>query len=264
MTNPLSAFAIGALFGLISLPVAAQSIESAWQRAIAGQQPGGMPFDPLAAPLDLTRTPVSVAPQNMSTGTRVIGWQDLLPVHVSSETPFADMRPFLRDAMRIHVEWRTSTPREREDMALFERHEAALTLLSMHQVDVDGLMRERRNIIAQNGKARRAPNQNILGQSIRLAGYVVPLAFEEKKVTEFLFVPVAGACVHTPTPPPNQIVHVDYPKGVAFSSIFEAFWIEGELNAEDTRRDVVFFDGAANIEAQYSLKAKTVEVYNSW
>ncbi|WP_254439355.1 DUF3299 domain-containing protein [Ruegeria arenilitoris] len=264
MNKPLSVFAIGALLALISLPVAAQSVEQAWQSAIAGQQHGGVPIDPLATPLDLTRTPVSASPPNLSTGVRVIGWPDLRPAHVPSETPFDDLRPFLRDAMRIHVEWRTSTPREREDTVFIERHEAALTLLSMHQVDVEGLMKERRKIIAQNGKAGRGPNLELLGQSIRLPGYVVPLAFDETKVTEFLFVPVAGACVHTPTPPANQIVHVTYPQGVAFSSIFEAFWIEGELVAEDTRSDVLFYDGASNVEARYRLTAKAVEVYKTW
>ena len=148
-------------------------------------------------------------------------------------------------------------------MAFIERHNAALTLLSMHKVDVDALMKERRKIIVQNGKAGRWPNSEILGQAIRLPGYVVPLTFDEAKVTEFLFVPVAGSCVHTPTPPPNQIVRVDYPRGLAFSSIFEAFWIEGKLVAEDTRSDVVFSDGASNVEAQYSLNATAVEVYNS-
>ncbi len=264
MNKPLSVFTIATLFGLISLPAAAQSVEQAWPSAIAGQQHGGVPIDPLANPLDLSRTPVSAAPQNMSTGARVIGWQDLRPAHVPSETPFADLRPFLRDAMRTHVEWRTSTPHEREDTAFIERHDAALTLLSMHQVDVDGLMKERRKIIAQNGKAGRGPNPEVLGQSVRLPGYVVPLAFDETKVTEFLFVPVAGACVHTPTPPANQIVHVNYPQGLAFSSIFDAFWIEGELVAEDTRSDVVFYDGASNVEAQYRLTAKAVEVYKTW
>lgn len=246
------------------LLVSAQNVEQAWQQVVASQRQVGPPLDPLAVPLDLTQTPVRASPQNVSAGVRVIGWQDLRPAHVSSETPFADLRPFLRDAMRTHVEWRTSSPREREDMAFIERHNAALTLLSMHKVDVDALMKERRKIIARNGKAERGLNVDILRQSVRLPGYVVPLAFDETNVTEFLLVPVAGACVHTPTPPPNQIVRVNFPQGLAFSSIFDAFWIEGELVAENTNNDVAFYDGASNVEAQYSLKATAVEVYDTW
>ncbi|WP_171232737.1 DUF3299 domain-containing protein [Ruegeria sp. HKCCA4812] len=258
------ALAMVALFGLITFPVSAQSVEKARQRAIAGQQNFGVPLDPLAAPPILTRAPISAPPHSMSAGGRVIGWRDLQPPHVLSETPFADLPPFLLDAMRTHVEWRTSSPRERENSAFIKRHEAALKLLSMHNVDVEGLMKKRRKIIRQNGRAGRGPNPEILGKFIRLPGYVVPLAFDETKVTEFLFVPVAGACVHTPTPPANQIVHVNYPQGLAFSSIFDAFWIEGELVAEDSKSNVVFYDGASNIEAHYSLNAKAVELYTAW
>lgn len=47
------------------------------------------------------------------------------------------------------------------------------------------------------------------GKLVRLPGYIVPLEVsEEGRVTEFLLVPYFGACIHTPPPPANQIVHV--------------------------------------------------------
>jgi len=39
---------------------------------------------------------------------------------------------------------------------------------------------------------------------------VVPLDFNaESAYTEFLLVPYFGACLHTPPPPPNQIIFVN-------------------------------------------------------
>ena len=49
---------------------------------------------------------------------------------------------------------------------------------------------------------------------------------------------------------------------VAFSSIFDAFWIESEVAAEDTKSDVDFYDGAASgVEASYALNATDVRSF---
>lgn len=46
------------------------------------------------------------------------------------------------------------------------------------------------------------------GQRVRIAGFAVPLERSGEQVREFLLVPYFGACIHTPPPPANQIVHV--------------------------------------------------------
>jgi uncharacterized protein len=47
-----------------------------------------------------------------------------------------------------------------------------------------------------------------VNQAVRIAGYVVPLEQGKDGLTEFLLVPYHGACIHTPPPPANQIIHV--------------------------------------------------------
>jgi hypothetical protein len=47
-----------------------------------------------------------------------------------------------------------------------------------------------------------------VNQPVRIAGYVVPLEQGKDGLTEFLLVPYHGACIHTPPPPSNQIIHV--------------------------------------------------------
>jgi len=54
-----------------------------------------------------------------------------------------------------------------------------------------------------------APTVSALdGAAVKLTGYVVPLEGGKAALKEFLLVPYFGACVHSPPPPANQIVHV--------------------------------------------------------
>ncbi|WP_171124800.1 MULTISPECIES: DUF3299 domain-containing protein [unclassified Ruegeria] len=187
-----------------------------------------------------------------------VSWKELLPPLTSLETPFASLSAPQLEAMRTHVRWQTSSAHKRSDESFIAEHDAATALLAKHKIDVENLMRDRRKIIAQNNANGRSPNPRILGKTIVIPGYIVPLALEGGMVTEFLLVPVAGSCVHTPSPPPNQIIHVVYSKGVEFRSIFDAFWIEGELNAQERLSDVSFYDGAATVISNYSLDARAV------
>jgi hypothetical protein len=50
------------------------------------------------------------------------------------------------------------------------------------------------------------------GQRIRLAGYMLPVDREGDFVYAFLLTQVAGACIHTPSPPPDQLVLVTLKK----------------------------------------------------
>ncbi|MEP6341991.1 MAG: DUF3299 domain-containing protein [Maricaulaceae bacterium] len=68
------------------------------------------------------------------------------------------------------------------------------------------------------------------GLTVRLPGYVVPLDFNaSSEYNEFLLVPYFGACLHTPPPPPNQIVYVKTAKAAKIADINEPVWIEGVM-----------------------------------
>jgi hypothetical protein len=51
-------------------------------------------------------------------------------------------------------------------------------------------------------------NPALAGQLIRVNGFIVPLEESRGEITEFLLVPYFGACIHSPPPPANQIIHV--------------------------------------------------------
>lgn len=70
------------------------------------------------------------------------------------------------------------------------------------------------------------------GKKIRLAGFVIPLERKGDAVLELLLVPYFGACIHTPPPPANQIIHVILKKPAEDMKTMDAFWISGTLRLQ--------------------------------
>jgi uncharacterized protein len=72
-------------------------------------------------------------------------------------------------------------------------------------------------------------NPSLVGQAVRIPGYVVPLEDTKDGIKEFLLVPYFGACVHSPPPPSNQIIHVLPKSAVKNLRSMDAVWISGTL-----------------------------------
>jgi len=71
------------------------------------------------------------------------------------------------------------------------------------------------------------------GKSVRIPGFMVPFEDGVAGVNEFLLVPYFGACIHTPPPPPNQIVYVRMNGGARVEvNIWDAVYVEGVLEIE--------------------------------
>ena len=77
-------------------------------------------------------------------------------------------------------------------------------------------------------------NPLVLGQNLRLPGYVVPLEDLPEGMKEFLLVPYFGACVHSPPPPANQIVHVVLDKPAKRLRLMDVVWVSGPMSATKT------------------------------
>jgi len=75
-----------------------------------------------------------------------------------------------------------------------------------------------------------APTNSAMdGAAVKLAGYVVPLDETKAGMKEFLLVPYFGACIHTPPPPANQIIHVIAAKPAKGLHMMDAVWVSGTL-----------------------------------
>jgi hypothetical protein len=70
------------------------------------------------------------------------------------------------------------------------------------------------------------------GAKIRLPGFVIPLERKGEQVTEFILVPYFGACIHTPPPPANQIIHAVATKSVGKLRSMDPVWVTGTLSLQ--------------------------------
>lgn len=92
------------------------------------------------------------------------------------------------------------------------------------------------------------------GLTVRMPGYVVPLDFNrDHRYREFLLVPYPGACLHTPPPPPNQIVYVTAEDAPKVEHIWEPVWVIGVMTTQRADNDLG--------NAAYSLTLSSLENY---
>ena len=127
--------------------------------------------------------------------------------------------------------------------------------------DVDALLAKRKEYMEGGRQQGRAVNAELDGQTVRMPGYILPLEFSGKDITEFLLVPYVGACIHTPPPPPNQIVHVKTDKPVSNVTVFSPVWVTGRLSAVSAKKSLSLVDGASEINVGYAIRASAVELY---
>jgi len=81
--------------------------------------------------------------------------------------------------------------------------------------------------------------KDLNGKRIRVPGYVVPFDFSaDAEHKEFLLVPYFGACLHTPPPPPNQIILVKAETAAKITNIEDPVWLEGTLKTGEFLSDL--------------------------
>ncbi len=187
---------------------------------------------------------------------RTLTWADLVVKPAAADNPFTRLdKQQLADLATI-AGIRDRTARGDTTLSALElADEKALTrALTKSGVDVDSLLVKRKEIAQQ-------ANAALDGQTVRLPGYLLPLEFTGKRVTEFLLVPWVGACIHTPPPPPNQIVHVKTAHPFEMTGVFQPIWVVGQLSARGSKQSLYLVDGTSDIAIGYTLQATSVEPY---
>lgn len=189
-------------------------------------------------------------------------WDALAPPPVAVENPFEDLTSDQMDALRIILRFESRADQSTSIEARAEV-DALREKLSKEGLDVDGLFAARLEIMTQREAAATAVNEALVGENVRLPGYVLPLQVKGKKAVEFLLVPTVGACIHTPPPPANQVVHVVYPEGIEISGLFTPVWISGEMTAEASVQDIGYVDGQAAVSVSYKMRPDIVQKYSN-
>lgn len=97
-------------------------------------------------------------------------------------------------------------------------------------------------------------NAALHGAYVRLPGFIIPIEQSSDGVTEFVLVPYVGACIHTPPPPPNQLVLVRAIDPWPGDNLWDPVWVEGRMSTQLMTTEVA--------ETGYALTAEKIEVYH--
>jgi len=153
-----------------------------------------------------------------------ISWNDLIPEGYRPESIFARYQSELERFAKMDDP--ASNP---EAIALFKKIDAEMK--------------------------KMPTNEALNNKSIKLAGFIAPLNNNNGLITEFLFVPYLGACIHVPPPPTNQIVMVNVKSenGIKPENAFGAFWVSGRIRILNTKTDIG--------ESGYIIDDATVKIY---
>lgn len=192
-----------------------------------------------------------------------VTWSDLAP-HTPFEDPFAELEQDNLFDLALVARYRRL---EKEGKAIGEagHKEWAESQESLDEagIDVDGLLSLREEIREKRVAAAFAINKDLVEKVISIDGFLLPLDIESGKTSEFLLVPWAGACIHTPPPPPNQIVFVTMSESVDVRTRFQAVTIVGQLISEQGHRNLFLVDGSSMINTAYRMKGESVTDYKT-
>jgi len=192
-------------------------------------------------------------------GMLEISWDDLRPAAIDYENPFEDLTADQIDSLRQLL--RLQPLVDAQDADAVEKAAALREQLTTDGMDPDWLFAQREAIIKNRRAAATNTNDALLGEDVMLPGYVLPLEFNGQKVVEFLLVPTVGACIHTPPPPANQMIHVTYPDGIEVNGLFNPVWISGRMQSELSQQMVSYVDGQSAIDVTYTMTPDKVEPY---
>lgn len=109
--------------------------------------------------------------------------------------------------------------------------------LAMDAFDVDPVLVDWRILGGLDLNTGKAPASlaALDGKLVKIAAFIVPLEDNMQESDEFLLVPYFGACVHTPPPPPNQMVYVKMKGGKTVKiGWWDPVMFEGVLHLKQT------------------------------
>ena len=199
----------------------------------------------------------------MAESARVITWDDLVPTVAPLKNPFESLSQDVKEELGFVLRGRTDLetgfmePGSEGDEILKERERK----LTEQGIDIDGLFAKLAELTEEIERRNQEVVPELEGEIVRLPGYALPLEFTEEGVKEFLLVPYVGACIHTPPPPPNQMVYVQLDQEFVLDNLYEPVWITGRMRTEQASRSLSFVDGQSDVATGYAMNATIIEPY---
>ena len=208
-------------------------------------------------------TALLLSPALIAADYQEITWDDLVPAEAEFDDVFTRMDDdTIFELTMVADVWDRIEAGSEVDEKVLADYEKRFEELTSKGVDVEGLIAAREKVINERIAKTRLPNMNLDGKPVRIPGYLLPLEFDGDRVTEFLLVPYVGACIHTPPPPPNQIVYVKTAEPYSTDGgLYTPVWVNGIMKAEESESNLNFVDGSSGIPSSYSLDAQSVQLY---
>lgn len=107
----------------------------------------------------------------------------------------------------------------------------------------------------------KAPAQSV-AEEVELSGFLLPVDYEGDNVYQFVLLPWAGACSHTPPPPPNQVVLVTPEDPIHIERTYEPVSVTGHLRKSSDISQLFILDGVAWVESGYRIRSAHVQPAN--
>ena len=195
--------------------------------------------------------------------SREITWDDLIPPEAEFDDVFTrlDEDTIFELSLVAQVRDRLDAGQE-VDKDTLANYRERLEGLEEDGIEVDKLLGMREQVTKEREAKLLLTNKQLDGTRVRIPGYLLPLEFDGDRVTEFFLVPYVGACIHTPPPPPNQIVHVKTEKAFTTDGgLFTPVWVDGTIRSENNNANLSFVDGASDVPSGYALDASSVKPY---
>jgi hypothetical protein len=188
----------------------------------------------------------------------LLEWKDLAPTQTKNQIVLPELTYQQRLALQeVFTLSQYDDPEAAADLAALKEN------LKADGLDTDELLKLRAEYIENQKKIAETVTTEFDGQKVRLPGFLVPVEFSSPLVaTEFLLVPVAGACIHMPPPPANQIVRVSYPKGYEVETVQYPVWVEGVISSKLETDNVYLVDGNTDVAMGYTMNASLVKDYH--
>ncbi|MEZ8823949.1 DUF3299 domain-containing protein [Vibrio sp. 10N.261.55.A7] len=182
------------------------------------------------------------------------------------------------------VSWESLRPQNTQQQSLSPSDKALVTEIYVYEVaqqsrklspmEHDGYIKRIELAEKRSLNVRQALDELVSGKryanaiiadlevnDMKLGGFLVPLEMEGLVGTQFILVPTAGACIHTPPPPANQTILVDFPEGYQMQSLYTPVWVEGDIKAGGVSASVALSDGNQDIEMGYVIAASDIVTF---
>ena len=196
-----------------------------------------------------------------ASAVETIKWRSLIPELDQSGNPYRKLPPDLQvDFVKLWTTYRLETSGNGNKLN-DRRARRAIKSLREGGADPDQLIREQIAFVNLQKENESRLVESMNGKNVRITGYLLPIEFSGDRIVEFLLVPTNGACVHTPVPPANQLIHVRTERGIANPGLFAVVRVSGEMSTGRAERRVSYSDGEIPVVAGYSMAATGVELY---